>query len=189
MKSLITFIALLILSSSAIAQDRDIGDFKFEDRSGKHNAKLAIRTKAFVSSNHTLTFADQQYLKKHEISLAKGVSRKSIVTRVDGREPLGTDGTMPRVEISSMTVSFSGTKIVVPQSLYADCFNPNLQKDTLAVKLNDAGDSLLVFMAGSDGGGVYQVMWILRKDGHHSRFVNNCSDCDYTGVLNFFLKQ
>jgi hypothetical protein len=81
-----------------------------------------------------------------------------------------------------------GQRIVVPGRLFADCYNPNLGKDNFRTKLNDAGDSLLVFMAGSDGAGGYQIMWILRKDGHHSRFINDCSDCDYRGVLNFFPK-
>ena len=186
MKKLISLITLITLSTGTLAQDRKIGAFQFEERSGSHTAKLVIRTRAFERSKHTLTFADQQYLKRNQISLAKGVS---IVTKVDGREPLGTDGTVPLVEIVSMTVSFSGKKVVVPRSLYADCFNPNLQKSTVAAKLNDAGDSLLVFMAGSDAAGSYQIMWILRKDEHHSRFVNNCSDCEYAGVLDFFLKQ
>ena len=165
MNNLVTLVTLMILSSGAIAQDRNIGSFQFEERRSNHIAKLVIRTRAFERSKHTLTFADQQYLRRNQISLAKGVS---IVTKVDGREPLGTDGTIPRVEKASMTVNFSGKKIVVPRGLYADCFNPSFQKETFVAKLNDAGDSLLVFMAGSDAAGGYQIMWILRMDDHHS---------------------
>ena len=186
MKNAALVIAVMLLSSTALAQSRTLGTFHFEDRNGNHTAKLTITTKAFEPSAHIVTTADQQYLKRNEISLAKGVS---WITKVDGMKPLGTDGSMPRVEIASMTVSFGGTKITIPAKLYADCFNPNFQKDTSAVRLTDAGDSLLVFMAGSDAAGSYQIMWIFRKDGRHSRFVNNCSDCDYSGVLDFFLKQ
>ena len=166
---------LLILPNSVHAQNQTVGTFSFEDRNGNQIAKLAVRTRAFDPSRHTLTIAD--------LDTAK------LITKVDGRAPLGTDGTIPRVEITSMIVSFSGKKIVVPPSLFADCFNPNFYKDAAAVKLSDSGDSLLVFMAGSDGAGSYQIMWILRKDGRHSRFINDCSDCDFRGVLNFFNKQ
>ena len=186
MNTIFALITLTIISSSALTQVRNVGAFQFEERSGNYTVKIVIRTKAFVRSKHSLTFADKDYLRRKQISLTKGVS---LLTKIDGRAPLGTDGTIPQIEIASMTVSFNGAKIVVPRGLYADCYNPNLQKDTFAAKLNDAGDSLLIFMAGSDAAGSYQVMWILRNDGHHSRFVNNCSDCDYSGVLDFFLKQ
>ena len=185
MKNLFAIITLLILSSGAFAQGEGIGSFQFEERSSNHIAKIVIKTRTFVGSNHTLTFADEQYLRRNQISLAKGVS---ILTRVDGRKPLGTDGTIPRVEIASMTFSFNGRKVIVPPTLYADCYNPHFQKDTFVAKLSDNGDSLLLFMAGSDAAGSYQIMWILRKDGHHSRFINDCSDCDYSGVLDFFMK-
>jgi len=179
-------LVLVMMAGHSLGQGRNAGAFQFEERSSKYTAKIVIRTRAFVRSQHTLTFADKDYLRRKQISLAKGVS---LLTKIDGRAPLGTDGTIPQIEIASMTVSFNGAKIVVPRSLYADCYNPNLQKDTFATKLNDAGDSLLIFMAGSDAAGSYQVMWILRNDGHHSRFVKNCSDCDYSGVLDFFSKQ
>jgi hypothetical protein len=184
MKNLFAMITILFFSSGVFAQARNV--YQFEERTGNHIARIVIRTRAFVGSRHDLNFADEQYLKRNQISLAKGVS---ILTKVDGRRPLGTDGTIPKVEIASMTVSFSGTKIVVPLSLYGDCYNPNFQKDTFAAKLNEAGDSLLLFMAGSDAAGSYQIMWIVRKDGHHSRFVNDCSDCDYSGIWDFFVKQ
>jgi hypothetical protein len=88
-----------------------------------------------------------------------------------------------------MVVSFSGKNAVIPRSLFADCFNPGFVKTNFVARLNDAGDALFVFMAGSDGAGGYEVMWVLRKDGHHSRFVHDCSDCSYSDILLFFRKQ
>jgi hypothetical protein len=88
-----------------------------------------------------------------------------------------------------MVVAFGAKKFLVPRRLYDDCFNPNFQTSNFIAKLNDATDTLFVFMAGSDAAGGYQVMWVLRNDGRHSRFVHNCSDCDFEDILSFLQKQ
>jgi len=186
MRKLLSLSLFLVFSANVWAQSKDTGTFQFVERMGHHTAKLIVKSRVFARSRHNITFADEQYLRRNQVSLAQGVS---LVTKVDGREPLGVDGTVPRIEIESMVVFFDGRKIAIPQRFYSDCYNPNLGKNYFATKLNGEGDSLLVFMAGSDGAGGYEVMWVLRKDGHHSRFINNCSDCDYQGLLDFFIKQ
>ena len=105
---------------------------------------------------------------------------------VDGRVALGVDETVPRVEIKSVEFYFDGRRVAVPRGLYSDCFDPNFGKEYFAVKNGDDGASVLVLMAGGDGAGGYQVVWVLRKDGRHSRFSTPCSDCDYAGFLTFF---
>lgn len=55
----------------------------------------------------------------------------------------------------------------------------------LAIKLGDDMKSVFVFLAAGDGAGVYDVIWVLRKDGHHARFTNSGGDC---GFLNFDCK-
>ena len=181
--------ALLLLPGVIVGQRQSVGSFRFSDRNRNQTATLIVRTKAFSRSTHRITFASPEYLKKHNIQISP-LREVRIVTAIDGRgEWLGTDGEIPRVEIASMVVSFGGKTIAVPRTLYSDCFEPSFQKNTFIAKLNGIGDTLFVFMAGSDGAGSYQVMWVLRKDGHHSRFVNNCSDCDYKDVLLFLRKQ
>ena len=77
----------------------------------------------------------------------------------------------------------------MPRKLYEDCYGPNLKESYLAIKLSEDGRSLPMFMAGGDAAGGYQALWVLMKDGRHSRFVNNCSDCDYSGSINFLETQ
>src|SRR6266576_3463471 len=181
--------ALLLLPTVAVGQRQNIGTFRFSDHNRNQTATLIVKTTAFVRSSHRIRFAGPEYLKKHNIQ-TNPLRDVSIVTAIDGREEwLGTDGEIPRVEMASMVVSFRGKKVVVPRKQYSDCFEPTFLKNNFIAKLNDVGDTLFVFMAGSDGAGSYQVMWVLRKDGHHSRFVNNCSDCDYKDVLLFLRKQ
>ncbi len=181
--------ALFVLSAVTHGQGQKVGSFRFSDHTRNQTATLVVKTRTFVRSTHRITFASPEYLEKHNIQ-TNPLREVSIVTAIDGRrEWLGTDGEIPRVEIASMVVSFRGKKIVVPRKLYSDCFDPGLLRNNFVAKLNDAGDTLFVFMAGSEGAGGYQVMWVLRKDGHHSRFVHNCSDCSYSDILLFLRKQ
>ena len=182
-------VTLLVLPTVAVGQRQNIGSFRFSDRNRNQTATLVVKTKPFSRSSHRITFASAEYLKKHNIQIAP-LRDVHVVTAIDGRrEWLGTDGEIPRVEIASMVVSFRGKTMAVPPNLYSDCFEPTFLKDHFIAKLNDAGDTLFVFMAGSDAAGGYEVMWVLRKDGHHSRFVHNCSDCDYSDILLFLRKQ
>jgi hypothetical protein len=171
----------LPLSSPAQTGNRDI--YRFTERKGRHVVELVLRTRAFDQSSHRMRFTRR----RDQINGPTG--GLPSVARIDGRKPLGTSGTVPLAEIMSMTITFDGTKIVVPRSLYADCYNPNIDKDSFGTKLGDDGSSLLVFMAGSSKENSYQVIWILREDGQHSRFTNICAGCDYKNILNFFAKS
>src|SRR5260370_36539937 len=114
---------LLVLPIIAAGQGRNIGTFRLSDRNQNQAAILIVKTKPFVRSSHRIKFASPEYLKKHEIHVNPN-SDVSMVQAIDGRTDwLGTDGEIPSVEITSMTVSFGGKKIIVPRSLYSDCFN------------------------------------------------------------------
>lgn len=49
----------------------------------------------------------------------------------------------------------------------------------LAIKFSDDGKALFVFMAGGDGAGTYDAIWVFRKDGKHTRFTNSGGDCTF----------
>src|SRR5262245_1301974 len=131
MKIILALIILSIITTGALAQGGNTGTFRFEERNGTYIAKIVITAKTFLPSQHSLTFADKDYLRRNQISLANGVS---LLTKIDGRAPLGTDGTIPRREIASMTVFFNGARLLVPRSLYADCYDPHFEKETFAAK-------------------------------------------------------
>jgi hypothetical protein len=166
MRSLFILLLLFSISLHAAAKPQKL---EFNQKKGHHTARLVITTKAFLSSAHQIQ--------------SEG-NTSSLVAKIDGNEPLGVDGGMPEVEIDTMTVFFDGKRIDVPRKWYVDCYEPDLDKNHFIIQLDDSATALLVFMLGSDATGNYQVLWILRKDGHHSRFTNRCSDCDYTVLLN-----
>ena len=183
MRYLFSLALLLSLLLDAAAQAGNRNTYRFTERKGRHVAQLVLQTGAFNQSAHRLSFTRRRAQRNDAAEF------QSSISRIDGRKPFGTSGAVPLVEIMSMTVTFDGTRIVVPRRLYADCYNPNIDKDSFGTKLGEDGDSLLVFMAGSNKESSYQVIWILRKEGQHSRFINICADCDHKGILNFFAKS
>jgi len=168
-----TSVLLLVVADAGVGSNQ-ARSFEILRETAKHRAKVVIKTRPFDRTSRRVGS-----IKKLDLP----------ITTIDGRIALGTDGDMPRVEIASMQLFLDGTEIPIPKKLYSDCFEPNFGKEYLALTLSDDGDSVLIFMAGGDAAGGYQVYWTLRKDGHHSKFSNPCSDCDYTGTLSFLADQ
>jgi hypothetical protein len=159
--------ALLTLTLSSSTLAGGIGSFRFSTQRGAHRAALILKTKAFDPSEHRMR------LKMFgELGL----------TTVDGRVALGAEGGTPLVEIESFRFILDGKEVRVPRSLYSDCFNPSTDPAALVLKFGQDARSVFVFMHGSDGAGVYDVVWVLRKDGRHSRWANAGGDC---GLFNF----
>jgi len=148
----------------------------FSEANGPHKVRLLFRTKAFDA-------------KKHKIKTATGVKSTLQQTWIDGKLALGTDISVPKIEIASVKLYFGEKEVLVPRSMFSDCYNPNLGKDYFRLKIGDDRKSVLAFMAGGDGGAGYQVFWILRSDGRHSRFSNTVSDADYSSFMNWFFEQ
>lgn len=174
MKKYFAVAFIVVFAAGAYAQRPPAGRsgaFRFSDKREGHTSRLVFRTGAFDASRHRIT---------------RGKRLDLTVLEVDGRMAFGVDDTIPRTEIKSLEFHFDGRRVAVPRRLYADCFDPNFGGDYFAVKNGDDGASVLVFMAGSDAAGSYQVFWVLRKDGRHSRFTNPCSDCDYSDLMLFF---
>ena len=105
------------------------------------------------------------------------------LTMVDGHVALGAEGGTPAVEIESFRFILDGREVPVPRRLYSDCFNPSTDPRYLALRFGQDAGSVFVFMNGSDGAGVYDVVWVLRKDGRHSRWANAGGDCS---LFNFY---
>jgi hypothetical protein len=179
MRSILILFVLLFAANNLVAQtEKPIspispeGTAEFTVSKGAQVAKLILTSKSFVPSAHRI------------------VRTKDCVT-IDGRKPIGTDCGIPRFEIASMRLFINGKEVVIPRSFYSDCYTPPFFKDYkergwmqnyLALKFSDDLKGVFVFLAAGDGAGVYDAIWIFRKDGHHSRFTNSGGDCR---LLNF----
>lgn len=177
MRLSLTLFFLLLFAGNLVAQTEKpgrgtpTGTAEFTVREGAHIAKVIFTSKTFVPSAHKI------------------VRTKDCLT-VDGKKPIGTDCTVPSAEIASMRLFIDGKEIVIPKRLYSDCYQPPLfglhqegSKDNrVAIKFSDDLQAVFIFMAASDGAGVYGAIWTLRRDGRHSRFTDSGGDCSF---LNF----
>ncbi len=172
MRTLILAFLFLLASANTLAQSKRIGTFEFVEKKANHTAKMIFKTKSFSRSNHKIAS-----------------SREGLVSTIDGRSPLGTDGNLPHIEIESVKLYLDGRDVLIPKRLYSDCYEPSFQlNDSFAIRFADNSEGLFVFMDGSDAAGSYQVVWVFRKDGNHSRFSGACSDCEFIDFRSGFFR-
>jgi hypothetical protein len=152
MKIVIAVAILLCSSTVTFAQSRRIGAYQFQKSKGKHTTRIVIRNEPFNSSRHKV-----------------GYDERTGQNLVDGRVAYGAEG-VPQTQIKSIKFYFDGMRIKVPRWLYADCYNPNLESEYVNVSFSRNLQRVLVTMWGADGAGAYGVVWVLRKDGKHSRY-------------------
>ena len=155
MKKIVASLIVLVSLTSVLAQPKRIGTFKFQKRSGAHTAKVIIHTRAFDPSNHLKTY-----------------DQKSGRNLIDGRVAYGAEGT-PQAEIASIRFYFDGKAMTVPKGLFADCYDPNFDSGLLKLTFSRDRQRVLVTMWGADGAGAYGVVWVLRRNGHHSRYFRD----------------
>ena len=178
MRSLLGTAIILCIGCAAVAQNekRTVinpeGTATFEETKGAHQVRVLFTTSVFHPAQHKI------------------VQSKNCVT-IDGHVPLGTDCGVPKVEISAMRLFWDGKEVPIPRRYYSDCYSPPFFKDYqekgimdryLTIKFSDKSEAVFVFLHAGDGAGVYDVIWVLRKDGTHNRFTDSGGDCSF---LNF----
>jgi hypothetical protein len=155
MKKLFALLIILISLTNILAQSKRIGTFQYQKKKGSHLARIIIFTRAFDSSKHKKTYDEN--------------SGKNLI---DGRVAYGAEG-MPKAEIQSIKFFFDGREIKVPRWLYADCYDPNFDSTNFRIRFGRERQEVFVTMSGADGAGGYEVVWVLRKNGRHSRFFRD----------------
>jgi hypothetical protein len=162
------------MSLNAFSQSRS-DTFTFDASRNSHKATITLTVTRFNP-------------KEHEISGLQPCDDLQAV-KIDGRTPIGAGiCNTPKYEIISMALVFDGHKIRIPKEIYADCYEPPFAwsmshiSDYFSLRIGDDLKSVFVFMSGSDGAGHYDVIWVFRSDGKHSRITNTASDC---GMINF----
>ncbi len=155
MKNLIVVAILLFSFTTSPAQSQRIGNYQFKKSKGNHTARIVIRNESFNPSKHKI-----------------GYDERSGKNLVDGRVAYGAES-VPRTQISSIEFYVDGRKISVPSRLFADCYNPNLEHRYVNIRWSRDARSVLITMLGADGAGAYYVVWILKRNGKHSRYFKD----------------
>ena len=121
----------------------------------KGNKKIIIKTSEFEKENRKLKFD----------------SIGIFLEKIDGKDIYGTDGNIPRKEISDFYLIVNGKKIEIPKKHYSDLFEPTIEclndNDDLYCYtvgyLNGKGEIILT-MQNSDGAGSYMVIFLFDKE-------------------------
>jgi hypothetical protein len=161
MRKVISLSLLLLSATTLVAQRNNVGTFQFVQKKNGHTARVVFHSKVFHPAGHRVSYD------------------RTLVTRIDGRVPLGRDGDLPTVEIKSISFYFDGKEVAVSSGLFFDCYDPSFGEDYPPIRFGDDFQSVFVFMSGGDAAGSYQVIWVLRKDGRHTRFSGACVDCGF----------
>ena len=141
------------LAPSVFGQSRRIGAYQFRAAKNNHSATVVITNARFDPSKHKVGY-DQ-----------------NIGNLVDGRLSYGAEA-VPRTQIKSIIFYFDGQRMEIPRSLFADCYNPNLESEYVKLHFGRDLQTVFVTMLGADGAGAYIVVWHLRRNGRHARSFN-----------------
>ncbi|SFJ68329.1 hypothetical protein [Olleya namhaensis] len=120
----------------------------------KGNIKIVIKTTEFQKGKRELKFD----------------SNEKFLEKIDGKDIYGTDGNIPKKEISDLYLIVDNLKIEIPKKQYNDLFEPTIEclndNDDLycytVAYLNEKGEIILT-MQNSDGAGSYMVIFLFDK--------------------------
>ncbi len=92
------------------------------------------------------------------------------VLKIDGREPNGTDGGLPRTKLTGLVLTLNGQAVAIPASVYSDIYEPGLK--SFNVYFDKKGRIYLYMPDNSDGAGAYYVVWVVKEGKYLKRYID-----------------
>lgn len=114
---------------------------------------LVIKTGKFNKDEHKIDSVNSRYVEK-----------------IDGKNPYGIDGDVPRLEIKNIELKINSQEIEIPKQEYKDLFQPRLRN--LNLYLDNRGIIYIYMPGNSDGAGGYMVVWMIKKHRYLKRYVS-----------------
>lgn len=93
-----------------------------------------------------------------------------MIDTIDGQNPWGTDGNMPRTEYESITVWLGDKKLELSKEAIGGLYEPHIGH--LRATYNSDKDTLYIEASGSDAAGGYDVLWVIEKGKYKERRTN-----------------
>ncbi|QYJ69133.1 hypothetical protein [Flavobacterium litorale] len=125
------------------------------------NIFVQITQRNFVKSEHKCFYSDDEYY-----HYDKGIYNLELI---DGKEPWGTDGNIPRMEYKNITIKIDGKTITLPEQSYKNLYEPNLSNTS--VHYDTAKDTLYIIANNSDGAGAYATVLIIENKKYKERVL------------------
>ena len=159
---IISMLLTCILVHSSASQE-----FRKGLKCGQDTVFVVISATSFRAQSHRIGYSKDQYIRSNTDTIA-------TVETIDGHEVYGTDGELPHNQVSKFRVVWNEQPISIPNKLYIDCYEPNFDGENGFIKVVSSPEraEILIQMQGSDGGGAYEVWWIIPKKGEPSRFIS-----------------
>ena len=110
---------------------------------------------------------------EHKVTFGKGgYGAKTLL--VDGKEPIGTDNSVPTRKFKKFSVLWNGVEKPISSELYRDYYQPSLDTSadesgyaSLRFIVDPSGTWVQILMFASDGAGSYVVAFLLSESGEH----------------------
>jgi len=118
------------------------------------SVRFFMRTTNFVQKNHLIE-----------------KDSGGFVTAIDHRRPMGTDGDLPRTEITEISLTIQGMPVEFTRKHYRDLYEPNLE--TVNLVTDRRGGLILTMPFNSDGAGAYCAAWLIRDRKMVRRYVDS----------------
>lgn len=170
------FLHVIFLSFDLCAQYASPDDYE-------KNAKKSVVIKHKLDGNVVKVVAK---LKKFDLE-GHVLNEGDFIRTIDGQKILGGDGGFARsnleksYEFETLNVYLNKKEMPIDKKFYTNCIDPIISDDRFFVTLGDDLQSVFIFMQGSDAAGTYEVVWVFRSDGHHSRITYTTGDISIFG--------
>jgi hypothetical protein len=137
----------------------------------KDKIEIKIEKGIFSPSLHKLEIADTVYKYIHGENRVDYLKVKNII---DNRYSYGIDGSMPKSEISSMSILWNDRQVSIPDTAFANLYQPHLCLNYLSVEtfLSEENKLLYIYISGSDGAGSYSVKFVFDKNKYVTRIIS-----------------
>ena len=125
---------------------------------------VKIVTGSFEKEKHKLLYYNEKYLIK-----------------IDNKPFWGTNYSLPKKTISSVTITIGKDTIKIPATAYFDLYEPVLSyydktsraaKTHSAIYLSKDGRKIYIYMINGEGAGSYEVTWIIQDKTYLRRVVD-----------------
>lgn len=132
---------------SIVRQNDTLLDLKYD------SVQLTIKATKFISKGRAITWERPK-------------DSRSYVKLIDGKQPWGTDGDMPKAVYKSITFKVGNTTLNFNRSQLSDLFEPNIDHTTACV--DKVTGRIYISAINSDGAGAYIVTWVI----HNNAVIN-----------------
>ena len=120
------------------------------------------KLKIFKGTEFSFKYILKEFNVKDKISDFDG----QWLTKINGRRIYGTDGNLPKTEITGIDVKLNGIEIDVAQVFYEDLFECDNN-----VVINKNKSDYIVHQWNSDGAGAYLLVWVFGSEKLKQRLI------------------